>query len=82
MIPTGTFIRARGLADLLYADERLHNCWVRNTFRQASAHIETEGEEPAIEYLDARFEESGFSVRELLVEFVTSDAFRIVGQPE
>lgn len=57
-------------------------CLVRNFYRHASGHIETDGERVAIAELEAAFIDSGYRVQDLIVELVASPSFRIVAQPE
>jgi uncharacterized protein DUF1592/uncharacterized protein DUF1588/uncharacterized protein DUF1595/uncharacterized protein DUF1585/uncharacterized protein DUF1587 len=69
------------LAAVLRADPRAPECMVKNLFRQALGHMETDGELPAVNALAATFGENGHRVRGLLVELVTSDVFAEVGDP-
>ena len=78
----GTFSGPRELGELLAESYKAPDCMVRNLFRNSMGHLETKGEEPAIDDLHQRFEARGFKVRELLVEIVASPAFRLVGEPK
>jgi len=77
----GSFAGPKELAGLLAEHYQVPDCMVRNLYRDATGHLETDGEEPALEDLHRRFEEKGFRVQELLVELVASPAFRMVGEP-
>ncbi len=44
--------------------------------------METDGEGVAIDQIGGAFEASGYRMQDLLVELVSSDAFRLVGTPE
>lgn len=78
----GTFEGARELGGLLREQPEVSSCAVRNIFRGATGHIDTAGESPALEKLDASFADSGYRMQDLLVELVASDAFRLVGVVE
>lgn len=78
----GTFKGPGELSELLAEHYQVPNCMVRNLYRDSMGHLETDGEEPAIEELHRRFEGGGFRVQELLVEVVASPAFRLVGEPK
>lgn len=54
-------------------------CVARRLYRFAVGHLETEGEEAAIVALARRFETSGYRFKELLIEVVLSDGFRLAG---
>ncbi|WP_158501514.1 DUF1592 domain-containing protein [Vitiosangium sp. GDMCC 1.1324] len=73
---SGTFSGPRQLGGLLRADERAVHCLVRNVFRMATGHVDTEGEQAPLHQLDETFATSGYRMKELLVELVASDAFR------
>ena len=57
-------------------------CFVRNLFRHATGHLELWSEQPALEQIDAAFADTGYRMKDLLVELVASDAFLRVGTPE
>lgn len=78
----GAFDGERELSKLLREEPEVMACIMRNLFRHATGHVETPGEEPALAGLAAAFEGSGYRVQDLLVELVSSDAFRVVGTPE
>jgi hypothetical protein len=78
----GTFQNPRQLGQLLRRHERLVPCFIRNLFRMATGRVEAEGETAPLLELDAAFAASGYHVRELLVELVSSDAFRYASHQE
>ncbi len=76
-----SFDRAAGLGALVAESPESASCLVRNLYRQATGHIETEGEEVAIVDIEAAFVDSGHRMQALLVEIVASPAFRVVAEP-
>lgn len=78
----GAFAGPKELAELLAQTYQVPDCMIRNLYRNSMGHLETKGEEGALEALHVRFEEQGFKVRELLVELVASPAFRFVRGPK
>jgi hypothetical protein len=78
----GTFQNPRQLGQLLRQHERLVPCFIRNLFRMATGHVEVTGETAPLLELDAAFAASGYHVRDLLVEVVSSDAFRYASPQE
>lgn len=73
---------ARELADLLATDDRVGACIVTQLHRHASGRLAAPGEQPALEDLEARFADGGHRFRDLLLDLVTSDAFRVVAPAE
>jgi hypothetical protein len=71
----------QGLANLVTSREELHRCWVRSLYRHATGHFEAEADEAALEDVDVKFSDSNYKLKQLLVEIVTSDAFRFVDNP-
>ncbi len=78
----GAFDGLAGLAELLVGIEGLDRCWVRNLYRHATAHVDGAYEQPIMEELSGSFAESGYRVRQLLVELVASQGFRYAGVQE
>ncbi|MFO0686969.1 MAG: DUF1592 domain-containing protein [Sandaracinus sp.] len=77
-----TFEDARGLGLLIRDDPRFAECMVRQAYRVASGHLETEGEAETIDRLYVDFATHGYSLRRLFEELVVSDGFRrAVPQP-
>jgi len=73
---------AKGLAALLATDPRVGRCMVTQLFRHAQGRLDTKGEKPAIDDLEARFVSSGYSFKKLLIELVKHEGFRYVGEPK
>ncbi len=78
----GMFTSATELASVLAQDKRTSNCVVEKLYRQSMGHLETAGEQPAIDDLRKAFAGKGHSIRSLLVELSASPAFRLVGDPK
>jgi len=76
----GSFAGAADLGLILAEDERATTCFVKNFVRGSMGHLETRGEKEEIEALAERFAADGYSLRGLMVELVTSPAFRTVGE--
>lgn len=79
-IGIGTFEGAAELGALLRDHPDMPTCLIRNLLRASTGHLETDGEEAAIASLAAGLASSGHKLRDLLVEIVASDAFRLVGK--
>ena len=75
----GAFAGPSELADILASDPKIAECIVRNVYRASLGRVETTGEQPLIEALVADFDGDGRRLQSLLVELVSSDAFRFVG---
>lgn len=58
------------------------DCLVRNLFRIATGHLETNDEQPGVVALSNAFTADGFHVGTAFSQLVASEAFRFVGQPE
>ena len=78
-IEAGKFEGVAELGSLLAKQDAVATCFIRNFYRQATAHVENKGENPAIDELYGKFEGADFRVQDLLVALVASDAFRFVG---
>lgn len=78
----GAFDGASELGVILAQHPDTLRCVVRNLFRHASAHVEVEGEELAIEKVDEAFAASGYQLKEMMVELVANEALRYVGVEE
>ena len=74
-----TFKDAAGLAQVLHDHAELGPCLARRTYRYATGHIETDGEEAAVKWLGERLGTSGFKMKQLLVTIATSATFRRAG---
>lgn len=78
----GAFSSPGELGKKLRDDPNVAMCLVKNLYRSALGHVETKGEVDAVNSIAFAFAESGFRVRELLIDMVSSPAFRIVGVPQ
>ena len=78
----GAFASAPELAALLTKDQRTSDCMVEKLYRQSMGHLETTGEQPAVDDLRKAFAGKGHSIQSLLVELSASRAFRLVGAPK
>ncbi len=78
----GEFDGARQLGALLRGSDQVTRCFVRNLFRHATGHLELWSESPALADIDAAFADTGFRMKDLLVELTASQAFLRVGTPE
>jgi hypothetical protein len=74
----GAFDGVAGLGEALAASPLVTDCVMRMVYRYATGHVETKGELPQLDMLHARFKNAGFRFKELLVEMVASDAFRVI----
>ena len=73
---------ARDLAELLETDDSVGRCMVTQLYRHALGRVESEGEKPALEELDAQFAEGSYDFRSLLVAFVSHESFRWLAEPK
>jgi hypothetical protein len=73
---------AKDLAAILENDARVGRCMVTQLYRHAQGRLDTSGEEVAIDDLDEKFAAASYDFRALVVELVTHDAFRYVGDPK
>ena len=73
---------ARELADMLVDDDRVGRCMVTQLYRHAQSRLDADGEEAAINDLDAVFADNGYRFRELLVALVTHESFRYLKATE
>lgn len=70
------FAGAAALGELLAVDPRTSRCLQRSLFRYAVGHVETPGETLAMVELERGFSASGYRLRQLLADLVSSEAFR------
>lgn len=75
-----TFTDAEGLASTLRNNPAFTPCMVKNLHRYASGHAETDGEDAAIAWLAEVFADRGHRVQPLLLDLVSNDLFRTVGE--
>jgi len=66
---------------VLRENEAAHVCLVRNLYRHATGHIESDSELDALQDVTAAYIDSGYDLQTALVEIVGSPAFRLVGEP-
>jgi hypothetical protein len=78
----GAFASPAELGAILGESPEVADCLVRNVYRNALGHLETKGELEELSAISATFAAKGFRMRDLLVDLVSSRAFRIVGVPE
>ena len=81
-VPCAPLAGARDLADALADDKRVARCMVTQLYRNTAGRLELPGERPGIKAVEDEFAASGYRYRELLLAFVTSEAFRTVATPE
>jgi hypothetical protein len=74
-IENSAFSTPKELGQILAASEACQRCIVKQLFRYAFGREETPNDQPIIDALLAKFRDSGFRFRELIVAIVTSDAF-------
>jgi hypothetical protein len=68
------------LSQLLRDDPRAAACVARQVYRYATAHVESDGEAPAIDLLIRAFESSGHDFRQLVAQVVQSEGFRFAAK--
>jgi hypothetical protein len=56
-------------------------CLARNLYRYGAGHVEIASEAPIVSDLAARFQTSGYDLKQLMLDLVTSDGFRYVAPP-
>ncbi len=78
----GVFSSPETLGAILRKDTRVATCLVRNLYRHGMGQLESEGEEYAIQRIALAFAASGYRVQSLLMEIVSSPAFRVLGVPQ
>jgi len=75
------FNNPRELATLLHDDPRAMQCLARNLYRYATGHVETAGEEPAVQQLAQGFATGGFKYASLVNSLVDSAGFVLAAPP-
>jgi hypothetical protein len=68
------------LARILHDDPAAVQCVVRQLYRYAVAHVETDGEQSVVDTLAKGFAGSGYKLTDLLQAVVMSDGFRQAGR--
>ena len=74
-IEGSTFSTPRQLGRLLADSPACHKAIVKQLFRYATGREETPADQPVLDQLLAKFQDSGFKFRELVVALVISDLF-------
>lgn len=69
------------LGNALRDDPNVATCLLRNLYRHATGHIETQSELDELEAVAEAFEDDGRNLKRALVEIVANPAFRVVGEP-
>jgi hypothetical protein len=70
------FADARGLMGLVKDDPRVTRCLTKTVYRQAAGHVELASETAPLRTAEQGFKDSGYSMKELMMQLATSDAFR------
>ncbi|KYF51060.1 hypothetical protein BE04_38255 [Sorangium cellulosum] len=81
--PSGSFDKqpvadARELGEAIGSNEKVAQCLVRKYYSYAAGHEERDVDGSVVNELSASFEASGFQLRELVLDIVTSKAFSSV----
>jgi hypothetical protein len=74
-VDDSAFSNPKELGKLLAESNACQRCIVKQLFRYAFGREETAADQPTIDALLARFRDSGFKFRELVVALVTSELF-------
>ncbi len=74
-IPASVFTDSRQLGGILAQSPVCQECMVRQIFRYAYGRLETSSDEETIHRLFARFRDSGFHFKDLLIALVQSSEF-------
>lgn len=74
------FADAWEMAQVVHDHPDVTSCLVKNMYRYATGSEVAEGERTLIDTLDQRFEQSGYRVKALLLDIVTSPGFRQVSE--
>ena len=75
------FAGARELGAALRDKAESTECLVLNLYRHATGHLETPSETDELAAVNEAFTDSGYRLRDALVEIVSSPTFRVVGEP-
>jgi Protein of unknown function (DUF1592)/Protein of unknown function (DUF1588)/Protein of unknown function (DUF1595)/Protein of unknown function (DUF1587)/Protein of unknown function (DUF1585) len=74
-IPNSAFSDAKQLGTILAASPVCQKCMVRQMFRYSYGRLETAGDEPAIDAIFAKFKDSSFRFKAILLGLVESPEF-------
>jgi hypothetical protein len=69
------------LGQLLSKSPAVATCMLRSIYRYATGHVEVPTEAPVLADLGQRFQSSGYLLRDLMLDLVSSDGFRLVAPP-
>lgn len=69
------------LGQLLSKSPAVAKCMLRSIYRYATGHVEVPTEAPVLADLGQRFQGSGYLLRDLMLDLVSSDGFRLVAPP-
>jgi hypothetical protein len=69
------------LGELLSKKVESARCMLRSIYRYGTGHVESPTEAPVLKELEERFTQSGYDLRELMLDIVTSEGFLYVAQP-
>ncbi|HEY4222343.1 MAG TPA: DUF1588 domain-containing protein, partial [Myxococcota bacterium] len=87
-INSATTVDGVPVADAIGLESALHDsddapvCLVKNLFRQATGHIESDSEEASLDSIGDEFQNGGYRLQDALVAIAASDGFRRVALPE
>jgi len=71
-----TFNGLPGLAEALKKTPEVASCMVKHLYRYSTGAAESPGEDTAVEQLSTRFSSTGYRLRSLFLELVSSEGFR------
>jgi hypothetical protein len=74
-LPNSAFSGAKELGAILAASPTCQECIVRQMFRYSYGRLETAADEKTVDQLYARFKDSGFQFKSLLIALVQSPEF-------
>lgn len=77
-----TFDGAASLGKALREHPDVAGCLIRNLYRHASGHVETDAEDASMVAVEQAFETSGYRLKQALIEIVASESFRTAGPLE
>lgn len=77
-----SFTGGVALGQLLSEKTETARCMLRSIYRYGTGHVETATESSVLTELEERFTSSGYDLRALMLDIVTSDGFRYVAPTE
>lgn len=78
----GSFTSAVDIGTLLTSNDDATMCIVKNFIRESMGHLESKGENDAIDELHEEFAKSKFSIQSLMAQVCVSPAFKLVDEPK